>query len=96
MSEPRTHLIESKEIKEYLALTSDDDYFTEIDVRFVDKVIELERLARIGKALEKAISRELVMVGDFGIFTIRNNTKQQICVSGVVEELLEWAESEVE
>lgn len=46
-SEPLVNLIETKEIKEYIELTSDDDYYTEIDTKCVNKVLELEKKAKL-------------------------------------------------
>ena len=43
--EPRDYLIKSQEIKDYLNTTCDFDYFTKIDVAFVEKIIELESKA---------------------------------------------------
>ena len=52
-NKPKTHLIQSQEIKEYIELTSDDDYYTEIDTKCVDKVLELEKKAEIFDAIVK-------------------------------------------
>ena len=51
--EPKIHLIQSQEIKEYIELTSDDDYYTEIDTKCVDKVLEIEKKAEIFDAIVK-------------------------------------------
>ena len=45
IKEPREHLIQSPEIKNYLGLTSDFDYYTQIDVDFIERILELESLA---------------------------------------------------
>ena len=56
--EPREYLIKSKAIKDWIKICCDFDYYTELDILFIEAILELERLAEIGEAFKKTTSEE--------------------------------------